>query len=106
MIPFLFRPPRTVIETLAAVDGGRKCYRLIGGVLCARTVKDVLPELTQNKDQLENMVTRGTEQLTKKGQEINKFIETHNIRIKGQPIDKSEPAAEAEAERKQLLITN
>lgn len=68
----------------------------------------MLPELTQNKDQLENMVTRGTEQLTKKGQEINKFIEVHNIRIKGQPIEKSEPAVETESEagRKQLLITN
>lgn len=90
---------------------GRKCYRLIGGVLCARTVKDVLPELTQNKDQLENMVTRGNEQLTKKSQEINKFVETHNIRIKGQPIDKSEVTAtsgdaESAADRKQLLITN
>lgn len=74
---------RTVIETLKSVQDDRRCYRLVGGVLCGRTVKDVLPELTANKDQLENMVTMGGDQLTKKGQEINKYIEQNNIRIRG-----------------------
>lgn len=99
---------RTVIDTLKAVDETRRCYRLVGGVLCARTVKDVLPELSANKDQLENMVKLGGEQLSKKGVEINKFIEVHNIRVKGADNENS-PPAEVEpspADRKQLLVTN
>lgn len=91
------------------MDETRRCYRLVGGVLCERTVKDVLPELTANKDQLENMVTMGGEHLSKKGLEINKYIEVHNIRVKG--ADDSGPQAEvapepSPAERKQLLVTN
>lgn len=79
-------------------------------MLCARTVKDVLPELTANKDRLENMVGMGGDQLAKKGVEINKYIEVHNIRIKGQDSEaQPEPVAAAEAaeaaERKQLLVT-
>uniref|UniRef100_A0A8C7WSC5 Prefoldin subunit 2 n=1 Tax=Oryzias sinensis TaxID=183150 RepID=A0A8C7WSC5_9TELE len=41
-----------VIETLKEVDPSRKCYRLVGGVLVERTVKEVLPALENNKEQL------------------------------------------------------
>jgi len=75
---------KTVIDTLKTVEEDRKCFRLIGGVLCARTVKDVLPQLSKNKEHLEKLITIGTEQLTNKGVEINKFKEEHNIKIKGQ----------------------
>lgn len=100
-------PLRTVIETLKTVDESRKCYRLIGGVLCARTVSKVLPELIDHKDQLELMVSRGNEQLSRKGQEINKYIEVNNIKFKGQEamIDqKAEPVA-SDAKRNQILVT-
>jgi prefoldin subunit 2 len=39
-----------VIETLQPLDGQRKCFRLVGGVLVERTVKDVLPALKSNKE--------------------------------------------------------
>lgn len=41
---------RLVIDALKAVDGDRKCYRLIGGVLVERKVKEVLPPLEKNKE--------------------------------------------------------
>lgn len=104
---------RTVIDTLKTVDENRKCFRLIGGVLCERTVGKVLPELVEVKDQLELMVNRGNEQMSKKGEEINKFIEVNNIRFKGQEglVDpKAESAAAAASDdnqgRKQILVTN
>ena len=43
---------RLVIETLKKIDGERKCFRMIGGVLVERTVKDVLPALMHNSEQV------------------------------------------------------
>nr|CAG4651516.1 EOG090X0L97 [Simocephalus serrulatus]SVE94651.1 EOG090X0L97 [Simocephalus serrulatus] len=42
---------KLVIETLQNVDADRKCFRMVGGVLVERTVKEVLPALTTNRDQ-------------------------------------------------------
>ncbi|MGH0144978.1 UNVERIFIED_CONTAM: hypothetical protein FKN15_004641 [Acipenser sinensis] len=41
-----------VIETLRDVDPSRKCFRMVGGVLVERTVKEVLPALESNKEQV------------------------------------------------------
>ena len=43
---------KIVIETLDGVDGDRKCFRMVGGVLVERTVKDVLPALVSNRDKM------------------------------------------------------
>lgn len=44
--------PSLVIDTLKEVDEARKCYRMVGGVLVERTVKEVLPALESNKEQV------------------------------------------------------
>lgn len=102
---------RTVIDTLKTVDENRKCFRLIGGVLCERTVKDVLPQLNDAKDQLEKLVGQRQEQLTAKGIEINKFREKHNIKIKGQDdgpsgAQPSTETADTEENRNHVLVAN
>jgi len=43
---------RLVIEALKEVDSDRKCFRMVGGVLVERTVKDVLPAMTNNYEQV------------------------------------------------------
>jgi len=43
---------RLVIEALKEVDGDRKCFRMVGGVLVERTVKDVLPAMLNNYEQV------------------------------------------------------
>ena len=43
---------RLVIDALKEVDGDRKCFRMIGGVLVERTVKDVLPAISNNHEQV------------------------------------------------------
>lgn len=73
-----------VIDTLKNVNDDRKCFRMIGGVLCERTVKEVLPVLQNNSEQLSVVIDAVTEQLSKKGTEINDYKEKHNIRIRGQ----------------------
>lgn len=72
-----------VIETLKNVNEDRKCYRMIGGILTERKVKDVLPVLIANKEKLSELIAKLSDQLTKKGEELNEFKEKHNIRIRG-----------------------
>lgn len=73
-----------VIETLKDVAPERKCFRMVGGVLVERTVKDVLPALVNNKEQMNKLVETLTKQLETKGNEINKYRERHNLKIKGE----------------------
>ena len=51
-MPNLFSDCSIVIEALKGVEPERRCFRMIGGVLVERTVKDVLPALENNKDQV------------------------------------------------------
>lgn len=73
-----------VIETLKNVNEERKCFRMIGGILTERKVKDVLPVLVTNKEKLIELIAKLNEQLLKKGDEINEYKEKYNIRIRGQ----------------------
>lgn len=43
---------RLVIDVLKDVEGERRCFRLVGGVLVERTVKEVLPALEHNREQV------------------------------------------------------
>ena len=43
---------RLVIDTLKDVDPDRKCFWMVGGVLVERTVKEVLPALVNNREQV------------------------------------------------------
>lgn len=96
---------------MKSVEEDRKCFRLIGGVLCERTVKSVLPQLNDAKEQLEKLIAQRQDQLTSKGVEINKFREKHNIKIKGEG---SGPGAEqtttsastSEENRNHVLVAN
>ena len=41
---------RLVVDTLSQLEGARKAFRLVGGVLVERTVAEVLPIVSQNLD--------------------------------------------------------
>lgn len=47
---------RIVADTLATIEADRKCYRLIGGVLVERTVKEVLPALMENSENVRLLI--------------------------------------------------
>ncbi|XP_019877044.2 prefoldin subunit 2 [Aethina tumida] len=81
---------KMVIETLKNVNDDRKCFRLVGGVLTERKVKDVLPVLISNQENLAELIEKLNEQITKKGQEINEYREKHNIRFRGLDTPKTE----------------
>ncbi|XP_038656727.1 prefoldin subunit 2, partial [Scyliorhinus canicula] len=73
--------PRLVIDTLTEVDPGRKCYRMVGGVLVERTVREVLPALEGNKQQLVKLIENLNAQMQSKGRELNEYREKYNIRL-------------------------
>ena len=66
------------------MDGDRKCFRLIGGVLVERTVKEVLPALVQNKDKISSTVDTFNTNLMSKGKELNEYREKYNITVRGE----------------------
>lgn len=96
-----------MIDTLKTVDPDRKCFRLIGGVLCERTVKEVLPQLIENKDFIEKTITLVTDDLTKKGLQINKFKDEHNIRIRGEQLaGDGQKSEDKKSENRNVLVSN
>ncbi|XP_059361897.1 prefoldin subunit 2-like [Carassius carassius] len=73
-----------VIETLKEVDPSRKCFRLVGGVLVERTVKEVMPALENNKEQITKIVDSLNSQMQAKGRELTEYRERYNIRLVGE----------------------
>lgn len=97
---------RMVIETLKNVNEERKCFRLIGGILTERKVKDVLPVLTTNQEKLKEFIEKLHEQISKKGQEINEYREKHNIKFRGldNPKQDEQPVTSTES-RGNVLVS-
>ncbi|KAF5295962.1 hypothetical protein FQA39_LY12734 [Lamprigera yunnana] len=97
---------RLVIETLKNADPNRKCYRMIGGILVEKQVKDVKPILVTNKDRLAELIVKVNEQLIKKGTEINEYRERYNIRIQGKEDMKQDGDKEAKAESRGNVLVS
>ncbi|KAG5874052.1 hypothetical protein JTB14_034628 [Gonioctena quinquepunctata] len=97
---------KMVIETLKNVNEDRKCFRLIGGILTERKVKDVLPVLITNQEKLKEFIEKLQEQISKKGQELNEYREKHNIRFRGldNPKQDEQPVVPTEA-RGNVLVS-
>ncbi|KAJ3323347.1 hypothetical protein HDV06_001867 [Boothiomyces sp. JEL0866] len=71
-----------VIDTIKPLDSDRTCYRLVGGILVKKTVKEVLPFLEQNHDGIATLMkTLGTN-YKKKEDEMNEYQKKYNIKIK------------------------
>ncbi|CAK1555052.1 unnamed protein product [Leptosia nina] len=98
---------KIVIETLHAVEPKRKCFRMIGGVLLERTVAEILPELETNKERLPSAIQALNEQLARKGQEINDYIEKHDIRVqRGAQHSAEEPSQDSSSAKSNVLVAS
>ena len=81
--------------------------RMVGGVLVERTVKEVVPALINNRDKMAKLIESLDKQLTEKGEEINGYMEKHNIQLKDQPgAAKKEGKGESEAKSGGVLVAN
>jgi prefoldin subunit 2 len=64
---------RLVIETLEKVDGGRRCYRQMGGTLVARTVAELLPSLRDKLAKMQEAMTNYKLKLSEAGEKLNEY---------------------------------
>jgi prefoldin subunit 2 len=70
---------RLVVETLQKLEGERKAYRLVGGVLVERTVGEVLPIVNSNFEGISELLTKLDESMKQKDAERKEFKEKHGI---------------------------
>lgn len=71
-----------VIGAIQPLDPSRRCFRMIGGVLVERTVKEVLPAVQRNKEGLQEVIARLNEALEKKKKEVVEFELEHKIKMR------------------------
>ncbi|KAJ3026839.1 UNVERIFIED_CONTAM: hypothetical protein HDU68_004977 [Siphonaria sp. JEL0065] len=67
---------KMVVDTMDPLNGDRKCFRLINGVLVERTVGDVLPTLKQNMDNIDKIVQQLVSSYKKKEEDFMAFQST------------------------------
>ena len=80
---------------------------MVGGVLVERTVKEVVPALVNNRDKMSKLIESLDKQLTDKGEEINGYMEKHNIQLKDQQgAAKKEDKGESDAKSGGVLVSN
>jgi len=70
----------TTLEEALVDEPDRKCFRLIGGVLVERTVKDVVPSLKTNRDGIRKVISTLADQYKSKEQELDMFKHDYKIR--------------------------
>ncbi|RDX53871.1 Prefoldin beta-like protein [Lentinus brumalis] len=70
----------STLDEALANEPDRKCFRLVGGVLVERTVKDVVPALKTNRDGIQKVIANLVEQYKAKDEEFEKLKREYNIR--------------------------
>ncbi|KFD55537.1 hypothetical protein M514_03589, partial [Trichuris suis] len=71
---------RIVLQTLSGLNEDRRCYRILGGVLIERKVKDIVPFLVSSEEHLSRTISSLLEKEEQKRQELTAFAAEHNIR--------------------------
>merc|ERR550514_2078727 len=71
-----------VLKAFEKVEPTRRCFRMVGGVLCERTVAEVRPAVESNKEKIQQAVTNLEAQLKKKTEERSKFVEKYGLNKK------------------------
>eukprot|EP00762_Andalucia_godoyi_P002140 ANDGO_02600.mRNA.1 putative prefoldin subunit 2 len=71
-----------VLSSLTGLEASRKAYRMVGGVLLERTVGEVVPAVSGNKDQIAELIAQLEQALKRRDAELGEFTRKHNIRVK------------------------
>mmetsp|Transcript_3772 Transcript_3772/g.5776 ORF Transcript_3772/g.5776 Transcript_3772/m.5776 type:complete len:124 (+) Transcript_3772:129-500(+) len=71
---------RLVEETLEPLDPDRRAFRLVGGVLVERTVREVLPSVKENRVNLDTLTKHIEVKLEEKRKETFAWKTKYNIK--------------------------
>lgn len=93
-----------VMNAIQPLDPSRRCYRMIGGVLVERTIKEVLPAVQRNKEGLEEVIARLNEALEKKKKEIAEFEAKYKIRIRKSDNEVKDDSSRKEGSAQGVLV--
>ncbi|OIW08155.1 hypothetical protein TanjilG_06698 [Lupinus angustifolius] len=93
-----------VVNAIQPLEPSRRCYRMIGGVLVERTIKEVLPAVLRNKDGLDEIVARLNEALEKKKKEIADFETKYKIRIRKADAEVKDESGKKEGSAQGVLV--
>ncbi|TPX48760.1 hypothetical protein SeMB42_g00327 [Synchytrium endobioticum] len=69
-----------VLDTISPMDPGRKCFRLVGGVLVERTIRDVVPAVTTNMEGIKQIIGQLQQSFKIKEAEYLSLQKKHNIK--------------------------
>ncbi|KAI7875354.1 Prefoldin beta-like protein [Lichtheimia hyalospora FSU 10163] len=72
---------KLVIDSISPLEPDRKCFRMVGGVLVERTVKEVLPALQTNYSGIQQVIQSLLQSYKRKEQEFQEFQKKHNIQM-------------------------
>ncbi|EOD16785.1 hypothetical protein EMIHUDRAFT_355993 [Emiliania huxleyi CCMP1516] len=95
---------RLVLEALDPLQGGRKCFRMVGTVIVERTVSDVKPALTANLEQMKAAVKKLTESCKKQQLEADAFAAKHRLSSKQGAAQQAEEQEGADEGSSGVLI--
>eukprot|EP00727_Mastigamoeba_balamuthi_P009095 m51a1_g4808 putative prefoldin subunit 2 (255) ;mRNA; f:129538-131080 len=89
---------RMVSEVLKKVEPGRRCYRLVGGVLVERTAGEVLPAIEGNREKITGAIAELQKQLAERGKQATEFMNKHQVMLeKDDEAPAGQPAAPAKS---------
>ncbi|KAH8500328.1 hypothetical protein H0E87_015547 [Populus deltoides] len=93
-----------VINAIQPLDPSRRCYRMIGGVLVERTIKEVLPAVQRNKEGIEEVIVRLNEAAERKKKEIADFEAKYKIRIRKSDSEVKDDTNKKEGSSQGVLV--
>merc|ERR1711904_469481 len=79
-----------VLKAFEKVEPTRRCFRMIGGVLCERTVAEVKPAVESNREKIQQAMKQLEEQLKKKTEQRSQFVEKYGLNKQKQAIPQTE----------------
>jgi len=71
---------RLVEDTLKPLETTRRAYRLVGGVLVERTVGEILPAVTTNKENIQMVLDNLQKNMEAKQKETSDWKAKYNIK--------------------------
>jgi prefoldin subunit 2 len=72
---------KLVLETLTPLDKGRKCFRMVGGVLVEKTVGEVIPLLETTKSGLEKALETLASDYKKTEKDLHEWQKANKVQI-------------------------